>query len=315
MQELDYRYVEGLNVGIVSGHSKPKIAEAGGIVVFTAFLLGMGIVVAGQLLSWSYGTLLVTLATLLSISIITAIAYLDDTSGWKKGFTRWKKPIITAVAVMPLIPFLLDRASIFVMGSEIALPFLFYPLVMVPIGFIVATNAVNLLGGFNGLETMLGIIGLSTLAWFTQGTVFFPMLIIAVSGLIAFVWFNRYPSRVFPGDTLTYFVGALFAVVAVMGSFQTLAILIMAPWILEGIIKSRELHYISRNKHIFKPECFGIPDKDDNLSNPYPQIWSLTHIAMRAVRRIKGRVFENDVTVLISGLYALWCLGIIWVFG
>jgi hypothetical protein len=100
-----------------------------------------------------------------------------------------------------------------------------------------------------------------------------------------------------------------------MGNFQTIAILIMAPYILEGAIKSREIYYIYRTREIFKPECFGIPDKQNNLKPPYPQIWSLTHVAMKLIRRVKGKCFENDVTVLIAGVYALWCLGLIWVFG
>lgn len=294
---------------------RPKVAETGGVAVFAAFVIAMFIIAYSYIQTGNQHALVITLASMLSISIITVIAYLDDVSGWKKGFVRWKKPLITVVAVLPLIPFLLDRLEIYVLGQPIALPWLFYPLIMVPIGFIVATNAVNLLGGFNGLETLLGIIGLSTLMWFAQGTEFFPLLLVAVSGMLAFLWFNRYPSRVFPGDTLTYMVGSLFAVVAVMGNFQSITILIMAPYILEGAIKSRELHYISKNKEIFKPECFGIPDKDNNLRNPYPQIWSLTHVAMRIVRRLKGRCFENDVTILISALYALWCLGIVWLFG
>jgi UDP-N-acetylglucosamine--dolichyl-phosphate N-acetylglucosaminephosphotransferase len=294
---------------------KPRVAETGGIVVFSAFLLGMLVILNSY---WSAGQLeniMLTTASILSLSIITVIAYTDDVSGWKRGFVRWKKPLITAVAVLPLIPFLLDRLSISVLGYQIALPWLFYPLVMVPIGFIVATNAVNLLGGFNGLETLLAITGTLTLMWFAQGTEFFPILFVALSGLLAFLWFNRYPSRVFPGDTLTYFVGALFAVVAVMGNFQSIAVLIMAPYILEGAIKSREVHYILKNKEIFKPECFGIPSRDNRLKPPYPQIWSLTHLAMRAIRRVRGRCYESDVTVLISGLYALWCLGLIWFMG
>ena len=100
-----------------------------------------------------------------------------------------------------------------------------------------------------------------------------------------------------------------------MGNFQTITILIMAPYIIEGAIKTREIHYICRNKHVFRPECFGVPDKDDALRPPYSQIWSVTHIAMRLVRNLRGRCSENDVTILITGLYALWCLGIIWLFG
>jgi UDP-N-acetylglucosamine--dolichyl-phosphate N-acetylglucosaminephosphotransferase len=296
-------------------YSKPKIAEAGGIVVFTAFLLGMLVILGSYWFMDQPGLMLMTAASVISISIITVIAYTDDVSGWKKGFVRWKKPLITAVAVLPLIPFLLDRVAVYILGYQIGLPWLFYPLVMVPIGFIVATNAVNLLGGFNGLESTLAITGIVALMWFTRGTEFFPMLLVAAASIAAFLWFNRYPSRVFPGDTLTYFVGALFAVVAVMGNFQSITVLIMAPWILEGAIKSREIHYIFRNKQIFKPECFGIPSRDGSLKPPYPQIWSLTHIAMRLIRRIRGLCFENDVTILITGLYALWCLGLVWLFG
>jgi UDP-N-acetylglucosamine--dolichyl-phosphate N-acetylglucosaminephosphotransferase len=294
---------------------KPEVAEAGGVVVFAAFLAGVILFIGTRAVSGNLQGLTSAAASILSISIITTIAYLDDTGGWKKGFVRWKKPLITAVAVIPLIPFLLERTGLQVLGQYIALPFLFYPLVMVPIGFIVATNAVNLLGGFNGLEATLGIIGLSTLAWFAQGTGFFPLIVVAVAGLLGFLWFNRHPSRVFPGDTLTYFVGALFAVVAVMGYFQTITILIMLPYILEGAIKSREIHYIYRNKEIFQPECFGIPDKDNSLKPPYPQVWSLTHLAMRGIRRFKKGCSENDVTILIAGIYVLWCLGIIWFFG
>lgn len=312
---IERAHSRGLTGRDMNKRNKPRVAETGGIVVFAAFLLGMLVMLGIHWLSGQAGPFMVTLASLISVSIITLIAYIDDVSGWKRGFVRWKKPLITIVAVLPLIPFLLNRLSIFVLGQEIALPWLFYPLVMVPIGFIVATNAVNLLGGFNGLETLLGIIGLSTLAWFAQGTVFFPVLAIAVSSLAAFLWFNRYPSRVFPGDTLTYFTGTLFALVAVMGNFQTITILIMAPYILEGAIKSREIHYIFKNKRTFMPECFGIPDRDNNLKEPYPQIWSLTHIAMRATRKLKTKCYENDVTILISGIYALWCLGIIWLFG
>lgn len=312
---INRAHSKGLEGRDMNKYKKPKVAETGGIVVFAAFLLGMLVILASYWFAGHPDAILLTLASLASLSIITFIAYTDDVSGWKKGFVRWKKPLITAVAVIPLIPFLLDRMAVFLLGYQVDLPFLFYPLIMVPIGFIVATNAVNLIGGFNGLETSLAIIGLSTLMWFAQATEFFPILLVAVSSMVAFLWFNRYPSRVFPGDTFTYFVGALFAVVAVMGNFQSIAVLIMAPYILEGAIKSREIHYIYKNKHIFKPECFGIPDKDCNLKPPYSQIWSVTHIAIRAVRRMKGRCYENDVTLLMSGLYALWCLGLIWVFG
>jgi len=295
--------------------AKPKVAETGGVIVFISFIIGVLLLSGTNYFTEQYTDMIVIMISLFSISIITLIAYLDDISGWKKGFVRWKKPLITIAAVIPLIPFVAGRDSITLLGNLIPLPYLFYPLVMVPIGFVVATNAVNLLGGFNGLEAGLGVVGFTALLWFAWGTPFASFIIIGIASMLAFLWFNKYPSRVFPGDTLTYFVGGMFAIVAIFGYFQTVTILIMAPYILEGIIKSREIHYIWKNKKIFKPECFGKVQKDGSLKAPYSQIWSTTHIAMRLIRRIKGKCYENDVTILMVGLYAIWCLAIIMFFG
>ena len=294
--------------------SKPEVAETGGVVVFLGFLIGMVLLSAYTLLTNDMETGLVYLASIISISVITIIAYIDDTSGWKKGFIRWKKPLITVIAVVPLIPFMMDRSAITLIGIPISLPYLFYPIVLVPIGFIVATNAVNLLGGFNGLEAGLGAIGLATLLWFSYGSVFFGPILIAFLTTLAFLWFNRFPSRVFPGDTFTYFLGSMFAIFAVLGQFQTATILIMAPYILEGLIKSREIPYWLKNRKPFKPECFGKVSQDNSMVEPYKEIWSLTHIVIKAIRKIRGKVYENDVTTTILTLYAAWCLFIVAVY-
>lgn len=294
---------------------KPKVAESGGVMVFLGSIVGLLVLFGFYYFQQRFDRLVYIALAITSLSIVTGIAFWDDITGWKKGIARWKKPILTFIGAAPLIPFLLNRTTISILGYVIELPLFFYPLIMVPIGFIAATNAVNLLGGFNGLETGLGIICSLTLLWFTYGTALFPIVLIAVAAMLAFLYFNRYPSRVFPGDTLTYFLGCLFAFVAVLGYFQTILILIMLPYILEGIIKAREIPYIIRHKKTFRPECFGRVRKDGSLDPPYKEIWSLTHIAIKIIKRIKGRCYENDVTLLIIGLQALWCLLLIQMLG
>jgi len=294
---------------------KPKVAEAGGVSVFLGFIVGLLVLFGFYYLQQRFERLVYIALAITSLSLVSGIAFWDDISGWKKGFVRWKKPLLTFIGAVPLIPFLLDRTGISILGYVIKLPMFFYPLILVPIGFIVATNAVNLLGGFNGLEAGLGIVCSLALLWFTYGTAFFPIVFIAVAAMIAFLYFNRYPSRVFPGDTLTYFLGCMFAFVAVLGNFQTILILIMLPYILEGIIKAREIPYIFKHKKTFKPECFGKVRKEGDLDPPYKETWSLTHIVIRIIKRIKKRCYENDVTLFIIGLHALWCLVLIQLFG
>ena len=293
---------------------KPEVAETGGVIVFLGFLIGMVFLAAYTLLIQETGTGLIYLASIISISVITMIAYIDDTSGWKKGFIRWKKPLITIIAVIPLIPFIMDRTAITLIGIPISLPYLLYPLILVPIGFIGATNAVNLLGGFNGLEAGLGSIALATLLWFSYGSVFFGPVLIAFLVTLAFLWFNRFPSRAFPGDTFTYFLGSIFAIFAVLGQLQTATILIMAPYLLEGVIKSREIPYWIKNRRPFKPECFGKISKDNSMVEPYKEIWSLTHVFIKIIRKIKGKVYENDVTTTMLTVYVAWCLFIVAVY-
>lgn len=294
--------------------AKPEVAEAGGVIIYLGVLLALVALSLYYLFIEELNTSATILVSLVSLSMISVIAFIDDLGGWKKGISRWKKPLITVLAVIPLIPFLLERTAITLLGQTIALPYLFYPLVLVPIGFVIATNAFNLLAGFNGLEAGLGIISTLTLATFAYNTEFFPLLIVAASAMLAFLIFNKYPSKIFPGDTFTYFLGGLFAVVAVLGFFQTIAILIMLPYIIEGVIKSREIPYILKHKKTFKPECFGRVCEGGDLERPYKEIWSVTHIAIGIIKKVKGKCHENDVTLLIVSLHALWCLFLVLVF-
>ena len=116
-------------------------------------------------------------------------------------------------------------------------------------------------------------------------------------------------------DTIRKYIPLLnvvgVAVVAVLGHFQTIAILIMLPYILEAIIKAREIPYILKHKKTFKPECFGRVCEGGDLERPYKKIWSLTHIVIDVVKKIKGKCHENDVTLMIVSLQALWCLFLI----
>jgi UDP-N-acetylglucosamine--dolichyl-phosphate N-acetylglucosaminephosphotransferase len=294
---------------------RPKVAESGGVVVFLGLVTGLLVMFGFYYVQQRFDRLIYIALGIISLSIVSGIAFWDDISGWKRGFVRWKKPLLTFLGAVPLMPFLLNRTTASVLGYTISFPLFFYPLILVPIGYIMATNAVNLLGGFNGLEAGLGIVCSLTVMWFAYGTVFFPVMFVAVAALLAFLYFNRYPSRIFPGDTLTYLFGSLFAFVAIMGFFQSIMILIMAPYILEGIIKAREIPYILKHKKTFKPECFGKVRKDGSLDPPYENIWSLTHVAMKVVKKVKGRCSENDVTWLMVGVQILWCLFIIYMFG
>ncbi len=108
---------------------------------------------------------------------------------------------------------------------------LLYPLLIIPIGMIGASNAFNMLAGYNGLEAGMGVVILSTLGLiaYSNGNVVATVIAVTtVSALIALLYFNKYPAKVFPGDTLTYPVGAIVAIVAILGNMEKSAVILFS---------------------------------------------------------------------------------------
>src|SRR5207237_447238 len=98
--------------------------------------------------------------------------------------------------------------------SIVGLPFvgqidlgIIYSLLLVPLAIIGTSTTFNFLAGFNGLEAGQGIIILSALgvlAFFTGSHWLTLVAFCMVASLLAFLFFNFSPAKVFPGDVLTY---------------------------------------------------------------------------------------------------------------
>ena len=149
------------------------------------------------------------------------------------------------------------------------------------------TNGFNQLGGLNGLEAGMGAVMLTVLGILGFYTQQYWLVFICFSSsvaLITFLFFNWYPAKIFPGDSLTLGISALIISVAIWGNLLWAAILLFIPYFLELFLKAR-----SR----FKAECFGEPVKDPLgrviLLKPYKKVYSMTHFLMPAT--------ETDIVI------------------
>jgi UDP-N-acetylmuramyl pentapeptide phosphotransferase/UDP-N-acetylglucosamine-1-phosphate transferase len=82
---------------------------------------------------------------------------------------------------------------------------------------VVITNAFNLIDGIDGLAGSLGIIGALTFGlWFHYlGLTQYSILCAAMIGsLLAFLWFNKTPAKIFMGDTGSMLIGFIMALLA-----------------------------------------------------------------------------------------------------
>jgi UDP-N-acetylglucosamine--dolichyl-phosphate N-acetylglucosaminephosphotransferase len=282
----------GLTGKDVNKNSREEIAESGGIAVLFGFVFGILAYIALKTFYFkSTGSLISTFALLSTISIIAFIGIIDDILGWKIGLNKRTRMFFLIFASIPLIVINVGESN--ALGVELGL---LYPLIIVPLGIVGASATFNFLAGYNGLEASQGIIILSALAlvtWLNGNSWLSIIALCMVTSLLAFYIFNKYPARVFPGDVITYSIGALIAVIAILGNIERIAIFFFIPYILETILKVRGK---------LKKESFSRVNKDGSLEMPYDKFYGLEHISIYLIKKIKKnhKVYEKEIVWLIN---------------
>ncbi len=308
------RFLE--SVGIVGTDiqkaDRPRVAEMGGPVVMAGFLAGIFLFIWLNIFVFAQRIdVLGIFGGISTILIIMIIGMIDDMSALSKvreggrgferykrlGLKQWQKPLLTLPAAIPLM-------AIMAGDSSMAIPFvgtvnlgILYPLFVVPLGVVGASNAINMLAGFNGLEAGLGFVTLASLGIFgyINGEIAAAAIAaVMASAILAFLVFNWYPAKIMPGDSFVYALGATIAVVAIIGNMEKFALYVFAPWMLEFLLKLGSG---------FKAENFGSLGKDGTLKTKYPKPYSITHLVMRA-----GRFKEWQVSAIIIAAEVVVCL-------
>ncbi len=275
-------------------YDKPEVAEMGGIAVIAGFLAGIFYYIGLSTFYFKQNEFIIYIFAAIScILIISIIGIIDDLLGWKIGLKQWQKPLLTLAAALPV-------SAINAGKSTMILPIvgqvdfgILYPLLIVPIGIAGASNGFNMLAGYNGLEAGMGIIIITALSYvaYLNGYPWVSVLgMCMVFSLLAFLRYNWYPAKVFPGDTLTYSVGALIACLAILGDMEKIAVLLFIPYYIEFILKLRSK---------LKAESFGKPKEDGTLDLLYEKIYGIEHLAIAVIKKIKKRAYEKDVTLFI----------------
>lgn len=275
------------------GHPR-NVAGSGGVTVVWGVVLGILLYVASIIFYFkSDGHLIEIFSLLTSILLVSGIALIDDLFGWrKKGLSKRSRLIMIFFSAIPLM--VINAGDSTMLGINFGL---LYPLFFIPLGIIGSTTTFNFLAGYNGLEASQGIIILSALSivtYVTGNSWLSVICLCAVASLFAFYIFNMHPAKTFPGNILTYFVGALIAMIAILGDIEKIAIFFFIPYILEVIFKTRGR---------LKKASFAKVNSDGSLDIPYKKIYGLEHLAIFILKKIKPnkKVYEKDVVFLING--------------
>ncbi len=282
------------------GHPK-NVASSGGVVVIMSFVLGvLSYLALKTFLFGGQSKALEIFALLTVILILGIVGLVDDLLGWKKGGLNMKIRLLLAVAAS--IPLVVINAG----NHSMSLPIIgsvdfgiLYPLFLIPLAVVGVSTTYNFLAGFNGLEAGQGILILSFLSFvsYVTGSAWLAIVGLCMVGALVGFWiFNKVPAKVFPGDVMTYGIGALIAGMAILGNFEKIAFVVFIPYILEVFFKARGG---------LKVHSFGVPRKDGTLGMPRGEIYGLEHLAIRVLG--KGAT-EKKVVYLIHAFQILFIL-------
>ncbi len=231
--------------------NQPKVAEMGGLVLLLAITLTCILLLIFIGDSEQRITIFVFLAVILIGGII---GIFDDV----KTLGALFKPLLLIIASLPI--FLFNRFKsepVFPIIGQTRLSVVY--LFLLPFSISVTGNAVNMLDVFNGsmastVIILLIVVLIANVIIFdfsfasTDLTIVFSLIIIAV--LAAFWIYNRYPAKVFSGDTGSLTIGAAIGAIAIMGQLEVIIVIAMIPFIMnsfsiigsvKGLVERRDM--------------------------------------------------------------------------
>ncbi|MCL2593559.1 MAG: phospho-N-acetylmuramoyl-pentapeptide-transferase [Defluviitaleaceae bacterium] len=142
----------------------------------------------------------------------------------------------------------------FVNDYALDLGIFFIPLML--FGILGITNAVNLTDGLDGLATGVTalVVTFFTLAAWALSSTILPVTGAAVGSLVGFLLFNKYPAKVFMGDTGSLALGGLVVSVAIVLRMPIFLVIVGLIYVLEALSVTIQVFYfkITGGKRFFK---------------------------------------------------------------
>src|ERR687890_593901 len=211
---------------------KPQIPRPAGPVIMIS-------IAAAETVLFILTMNIAVLAILLTTAIAFLVGYIDD----NRMMPGWFKPVALLAAALPLV--VLDILHIGeVYGESLNLIFgrAYIPLLYIPLIFViipVTGNTINSIDVLNGVASGFLIIAviplLASIAIFGSPEIFLAALPILFA-TIAFYKYHKFPSRIFPGDSGTLLLGAMYGAVAIAGSSEIIGVIALLPAVMNSFL-------------------------------------------------------------------------------
>jgi len=164
---------------------------------------------------------------------------------------KWRyKAFMPLIAALPLMYYALENPAL---RTSISIPFIgtlqfgeAYIFLIIPLIVMIVTNAVNMLGGLNGLETVcpaIVIVGLMALS---------PTYILMLGPLLFWLilaYFNV-KGKIFVGNSGSFAIGITIASFAVISDLKISLLVSLLPYIFNSVIILLSIFFVRKKAHV-----------------------------------------------------------------
>lgn len=268
---------------------KPKVPNLGGLGILFGIIGGL---IVSQLLLPDVKNLLVFYFVVIVYAIFTLTDDLINVG-------RKPKIFIPFFLALPIALLNIDTTfSFFFFEINMGL---FFSYVIAPVYLMVVANLINMHSGFNGLQTglsgiLLVTIALKVLMKYGWSVAHFVMPVLAA--VLAFWYFDRYPSRIFLGNVGSYTIGPAIGGLLILNNMEFFGMVILFPHIINFLMSVYAELFRGYKK---ERNIFGKLRKDGTIEPPdYPTFkWM-------PARYIK--LNERQLTYIMYAITVVFCL-------
>ncbi len=222
---------------------RPLIPQPGGPVIFIALVLGESIVYVITGANEALALIFVT-------AIAGIIGILDDI--YTLGGVL--KPALLIIASFPILILGTYNFHVeFPIFGDVRLSIIYPILVLLAIP--VTANTVNTIDVLNGAVT--GFIAISSIplifALVFKGSIDTALMVLPLlSVTLGFFIFHKFPSKIFPGDSGSLSLGALYGAIAIVGGIEIIGVVALLPAILNSFFFLSSVKRLVEGKTIKK---------------------------------------------------------------
>ncbi|MFH0863253.1 MAG: hypothetical protein V1875_09550 [Candidatus Altiarchaeota archaeon] len=271
---------------------RPKVPTMGGVALLGGVMVSL---VAAEILIRDNVFVEKLLVFYFVIMVYGVFGLLDDLIQVQ---SRMKKVYILYFLALPIALLNIDTTAE-ILHLQIPLGWI-YSFILAPLYVMVVANLINMHAGFNGLDSGLTIIlltatGLKAYMKADGDTLLYLAPILG--GIIGFYLFNRYPSRIFSGNSGSLMFGASVGGLIILYNLETFGVVILIPHIINFFLWIYWLIHMDVYPHI----KFAKVRKDGTIAPP-------NKLTMKYLVTTLFKVNEQQAVVILYAVTISFCL-------